>query len=73
MGLENREQKNRTETRNRDMEGKRKYRRSKKWKAMARNCEGSMAEQRKTRIEEAWKRIWNVQKAVVRTAGGGSM
>ena len=61
----------RTERCNRDAEGKRKYRRSKKWKAMSRNRESNMAEQRKKRKEGAWIGIWNVQKAAVRTDGGG--
>ena len=63
----------RTERCNRYAEGKRKYRRSRKWKAMARNNEKSnMAEQRKKRKEETWIGTWNVQKAAMRTDGGGS-
>ena len=61
-----------TERCNRDAEGKRKYRRSKKWNAMARNNESNMAEQRKKRKEDTWIGTWNVQKAAVRTDGGGS-
>ena len=37
----------RTERCNKGTEGKRKYRRSRKWKAVARNREGSIAKQRK--------------------------